>query len=179
MAASTSPDDLGITDIEFDTITIDHSLAGPQQTSPAPATDPTTGSARPVLPGVPTDLLEVEPTKVERNFEKWLKGKVRQMWWLARLEKIKKPFKALHNTQKKYTPKHVVARVGCFLAAFTLALTVFEYIHIKEPTLAIGERATAAAEASARAAQYAQYINWLTNVCPAEIVSLAVLLCIQ
>jgi hypothetical protein len=52
---------------------------------------------------------------------------------------------------------------------------LYEYIHIKTPTLALGDRATAAAEASAAAALYAAYKDWVFNVCPAEIVWIACL----
>jgi hypothetical protein len=60
------------------------------------------------------------------------------MWWLARLREIKKPFIYILATQKEYTPKHAVARATLLLAVFTVALTVFEYIHIKGAHTGLG-----------------------------------------
>lgn len=164
MAASSSLDDLENTDIIFKTTTIDLSLNQPTSTSESSTSDSPSSLDRPLVPGSPAELLEIEADQVEKKFEIWLRHRIRRTWWLAQWQKIKR-------TLKRYTPENAISRLGLFLAIFTLALTLYEYIHIKNPTLALGDRATAATEASARAAQYTAYINWLTSVCPTEMVS--------
>ncbi|KAF7512883.1 hypothetical protein GJ744_011986 [Endocarpon pusillum] len=117
----------------------------------------------------PVEELELQPNDVDQGFINMLQEAIRRTRRLAQWQRFTKPFSWVREKVKKFIPESPLERATFFLLLWGTCFSIYEYIHMKDPTLALGDRATAAAEASAATAQYTAHRDWVFNVCPIEI----------
>jgi hypothetical protein len=96
-----------------------------------------------------------------------LNAALRRTWWLAQRERLKKLLAP--------SLKQTFALFGLLATLLGVGLLIFQQIHIQEPMKKATQGSTAAAVASAAAAEWANFMAWVTEVCPDELVSFSIL----
>lgn len=118
---------------------------------------PNLSHSRTSIAGSDTESFETALSDTDRKFIRFLKSRMRAM----RMRHYWKKFKDLF-------PESLIGKLTFFFAAWGVCFTVYEFVHLDQPTLANSREQTVVAQGAEAASQWNTYYQWVTIVCPAE-----------